>query len=235
MSVPQHDRWYRRSSSGYQTLIQLDPAPLSAALAGAEFALNRAISIAPASKNKLARLGDTVLGFEFTNLDLTLFMVIVSGSKILLKQHHEESSATWVRGTLQDFAALAVSDDPAATLINSGIEITGDSATLIALQEVIVNMDIDWEAPLVETIGDVAGHQATETLRGFFRWGKASAESMRRQTSEYLLEEGRLTPPKAELEFFFESVQSLSLKVDRLEAKVAKLIERAANGRSNIG
>ena len=132
---------------------------------------------------------------------------------------------------MEDFAALAASDDPAATLINSGIELEGRSTSLINLQQVISKMDVDWEAPLVEALGDVTGHQLAQTLRRFFRWSEGARASLKRQLSEYLLEEGRLTPPKAELEFFYDSVQSLSMRVERAQQQVEKLIAKAASSR----
>ena len=134
----------------------------------------------------------------------------------------------FVRGTLEDFAALATSNDPAATLINSGIELEGSSASLITLQQVIARMEIDWEAPLVELLGDVAGHQIAEGFRRFFRWGEDARASLKRQVSEYLLEEGRLTPPKAELEHFYDAVQSLAMRVERAQRQIEKLLAKAA-------
>ena len=134
----------------------------------------------------------------------------------------------FVRGTLEDFAALATSDEPTATLINSGIELEGSSASLITLQQVIARMEIDWEAPLVELLGDVVGHQIAEGLRRFFRWGEGARTSLKRQVSEYLLEEGRLTPPKAELEHFYDAVQSVAMRVERAQSQVEKLLAKAA-------
>ena len=72
------------------------------------------------------------------------------------------------------------------------------------------------------------GHQLAESLRGLFRWGEGARKSLKRQLSEYLLEEGRLTPPKLELEHFFEGVQTLSMQVERAQVKVEKLIAKAA-------
>jgi ubiquinone biosynthesis protein UbiJ len=121
---------------------------------------------------------------------------------------------------------LATADDPAATLINSNLEIIGNSAPLIALQQIITHMDIDWEAPLVNLLGDVAGHQLAQMLRSVFGWGQGAGKSLRRQLSEFILEEGRLSPPKAELEYFYSEVQSLSLRVDRLQSRLARLAKR---------
>ena len=175
-------------------MTQHDPALLSAALAGAERALNQAIAAAPSSHSELNALAGTLLGIEITTLELTLYIEMVTGTEVRLMSHCENETDAFVRGTLEDFAALATSDDPAAALINSGIELEGSSASLIALQQVISRMDIDWEAPLVEVLGDVLGHQLAEGLRRFFRWSEGAQASLKRQVSEYLLEEGRLTP-----------------------------------------
>ncbi len=212
-------------------MIQHDPVLLSAALAAAERALNQAIALAPTSHQELDALSGTLLGIEITSLDLTLYIDIVSGTEVQLMMHCERATDAFVRGSMEDFAALAASDDPAATLINGGIELEGRSTSLINLQQTISKMDVDWEAPLVEVLGDVAGHQLAQTLRRFFRWSEGARASLKRQLSEYLLEEGRLTPPKAELEFFYDSVQSLSMRVERAQQQVEKLIAKAASNR----
>ena len=178
-------------------MTQHDPALISAALAGIERALNQAIALSPTSHDELAGLAGTVLGVEVTTVDLTVYLDIISGTEARLMTHCELPTAAFVRGTVEDFASLASSKDPAAVLINSGIELEGNSGSLIALQQVISHMDIDWEAPLVATLGDVVGHQIAETLRSMFRWGESAHSSLRRQISEFVLEEARLTPPKA--------------------------------------
>ena len=213
-------------------MTQHDPALLSAALAGAESALNQAIALAPMSHQELDALSGTLLGVEITSLDLTLYIDLVSGTEVRLMMHCERPTDAFVRGSLEDFAALAASDDPAATLINSGIELEGRSTSLINLQQVISKMDVDWEAPLVNTLGDVTGHQLAQTLRKFFQWSEGARASLKRQLSEYLLEEGRLTPPKAELEYFYDSVQSLSMRVERAQQQVEKLLAKVAANRN---
>ncbi len=209
-------------------MTEHDPALLSAALSGAERALNQAILLAPTSHESLAELNGTLLGIEIVSLELTLYLELIAGPGVRLLSHCEDKPDAFVRGSIEDFTALIASDDPAATLINSGIELQGSSASLIRLQQVISRMDIDWEAPLVERLGDVTGHQLAESLRRLFRWGEGARKSLKRQLSEYLLEEGRLTPPKLELEHFFEGVQTLSMQVERAQIKVEKLIAKAA-------
>jgi len=209
-------------------VTQHDPALLSAAQAAAEQALNQAITLAPYSHQELDAVSGTLLGIEITTVDLTVYIEIVTDTEVRLMAHCERDTDTFVRGTLEDFAALATSYDPAATLINSGIELEGSSTSLITLQQVIARMEIDWEAPLVELLGDVVGHQIAEGLRRFFRWGEGARTSLKRQVSEYLLEEGRLTPPKAELEHFYDAVQSVAMRTERAQSQVEKLLAKAA-------
>ena len=209
-------------------MTQHDPALLSAALAGAEQALNQAIALAPYSHQELDAVSGTLLGIEITTLDLTVYIEMVTNTEVRLMAYCERDTDAFMRGTLEEFAALATSDEPTATLINSGIELEGSSASLITLQQVIARMEIDWEAPLVELLGDVVGHQIAEGLRRFFRWGEGARTSLKRQVSEYLLEEGRLTPPKAELEHFYDAVQSVAMRVERAQSQVEKLLAKAA-------
>jgi ubiquinone biosynthesis protein UbiJ len=157
---------------------------------------------------------------------LEVFAVVEPEGRLHLTSYCEQPCSVRVRGGLSDFLALTTADDPAVTLINSDLEIIGNSAPLIALQTLVGNMQPDWEAPLVEVLGDVAGHQLANLLRQVFSWGQNSSKSLRRQLSEFILEEGRLSPPAAELENFYQEIDSLVLKTDRIESRLKRLAQR---------
>ena len=205
---------------------------LNGILRGAEIAINQALKLAPKSQIELDRLQQSVVAIEITTFEFSFFVKIDSDSHVRLMTHFEQTPTIFVRGSIEDFSALVTSNDPASVLINSGIEVEGNSSTLIAFQKLISQVEIDWEAPLVAILGDVIGHQFAQAFKEFFTWREITNSSIRRQVSEYLVEEGLLTPPKAEQEHFFYSVQSLSLKVDRLEARVLGLVKRAAQNRT---
>jgi len=78
----------------------------------------------------------------------------------------------------------------------------------------------------VGALGDVAGHQLAEMLRNAFAWGKQASASFGRQLEEFIHEEARLSPPRLELEDFYRDVQALSLRVERLESRSARLRAR---------
>ena len=72
-------------------MTQHDPALLSAALAGAEQALNQAISLAPHSHQALDAVSGTLLGIEVTTLDLTVYIEMVTGTDVRLMAHCERA------------------------------------------------------------------------------------------------------------------------------------------------
>jgi ubiquinone biosynthesis protein UbiJ len=128
-----------------------------------------------------------------------------------------------IRGNASDFADLATATDPTAALINGHLELQGDSAPLIELQKILAGLDMDWEAPLVNAFGDIAGHQLAQALRGLFSWGQQASASFLRQLEEFIHEEARLAPPRLEVEDFYQDVQQLNQRVDRLQARIRQL------------
>lgn len=200
----------------------INPTVHTAALAALEAALNRALSLSPGSADSLAALEDCVFALHCTAPKVDFYLQ-PQGDQMRLMGLYDGPVTTSIRGEASDFTELAASKDPAATLINGRLELVGDSAPLIELQRALSQLDIDWEAPLVNTLGDVAGHQLAELLRGAFSWGKQASAGLSRQLDEFIHEEARLSPPKLELEDFYRDIQDLGLRVERLESRARRL------------
>lgn len=208
----------------------VDPTLHTAALAALEAALNRALALSPQSLEYLQELDDCVFALDCTAPAIEVYLH--PGARgIRLSGTHEGPVTTRVRGEASDFTELATSKDPTATLINGGLELEGDSAPLIELQKILASLDMDWEAPLVSTLGDVAGHQLAQMLRQAFSWGKQASASLTRQMDEFIHEEARLSPPRLELEDFYGDVRELEQRVERLQSRAQRLRQRIAKQR----
>jgi len=203
----------------------INPTLHTAALAALEAALNRALDLAPGSKAQLEPLADSVFALHCTAPLLDVYLQPES-TGIRLMGLYEGPVTTSVRGEASDFTELATAADPTAALINGRLELEGDSAPLIELQQILAGLDMDWEAPLVATLGDVAGHQVAQVLRGAVSWGKQASSSLARQLDEFIHEEARLSPPRLELEDFYRDVQDLGQQVDRLQSRTDRLRQR---------
>lgn len=203
----------------------VDPTLHTAALAAVEAALNRALALSPHSKADLAQLEECVFALHCTAPSMSIYLH-PGAHGIRLTGFHRGPVTTSIRGKAADFTELASSSDPTATLINGALELEGDSAPLIELQNILAGLDMDWEAPLVDSLGDVAGHQLAQVLRRAFAWGKQASASLTRQLEEFVHEEARLSPPRLEVEDFYGDVQELGMRVDRLESRTERLRQR---------
>jgi ubiquinone biosynthesis protein UbiJ len=200
----------------------IDPTLHTAALAALEAALRRALDLSPHSKSALAQLEDCVFALHCTAPSMDIYLH-PGAQGIRLAGIHLGPVTTSIKGRAADFTELATSSDPTATLINGGLELEGDSAPLLELQHILAALDMDWEAPLVDTLGDVAGHQLAQLLRHAFAWGKQASTSLARQLEEFIHEEARLSPPRLEVEDFYRDIQELGLRVDRLQSRTERL------------
>ena len=203
----------------------INPTLHTAALAALETGVNRALQLAPATARELEQLQDCIFALHCTAPEVDIYLQPAAGG-IRIMGIHEGPVTTSVRGEASDFAELATAKDPAATLINGALELQGDSAPLIELQKTLAALDMDWEAPLVEALGDVAGHQLAQMLRSAVGWGSQASSSLTRQLGEFIHEEARLTPPRLELEDFYRDVQDLGQRVERLQSRTERLRRR---------
>jgi ubiquinone biosynthesis protein UbiJ len=203
-------------------MASINPTLHTAAISTLEQALNRALRLDPRSGEQLSPLVDQVFHFDCTNPELEIFL-LPDTSGIRLMGYWDGDVTTGIRGQASDFAELASASDPAAALINGQLELTGESGPLIELQSVMKGLQMDWEAPLVNSFGDVVGHQLAEGLRGMFGWGQQASSSFARQLEEFIHEEARLAPPRQEVEDFYSDLEQLNLRVDRLQAKMSRL------------
>lgn len=206
---------------------EINPTLHTAALAAVEATLNRALALSPGIEGALEPLEDCVFALHCTAPKVDIYLQ-PRDQQIRVMGVYDGPVTTSVTGVASDFSELAMSADPAATLINGDLELQGDSAPLIALQRALSGLEVDWEAPLVDALGDVAGHQLAQLLRSAFNWGRQASRGLTRQLEEFIHEEARLSPPRLELEDFFEDVQGLVMQVERLESRVARLRRRVA-------
>lgn len=211
---------------------EINPTLHTAALAALETAVNRALELAPGSVGTLEPLQDCVFALHCTAPTVDVYLQPDNG-QMRLMGIYDGPVTTSIRGEASDFTELATSSDPAATLINGNLELHGDSGPLIELQKALSHLDVDWEAPLVDTLGDVAGHQIAEMLRSAFSWGQQASRGLSRQIEEFIHEEARLSPPRLELEDFYRDVQELGMRVERLESRTARLRRKLRALREN--
>lgn len=113
---------------------------------------------------------------------------------------------------------------------HSAIEISGDVALAQQLAAIAKDLEIDWEAKLAEYLGDVPAHAVGRRLRGLSSWLKHVGNSFLADAEEYAHYEAAIFPNKDEAQYWKDSVDSLRMQCDRLDARLARIEQ--ASGRS---
>lgn len=203
--------------------MQHDPAIIAGVTLAIEAAINEAISLSLGTREALSQKAGICIAIHCSSPQVSVYFFVNDEGSVSLQNYSESETTVSLSGSWRDFQAVAAADDVAGALVNSNITVTGDTTALIEIQQIVSDMDIDWEAPLVASLGHVAGHQLANALRGFWRWRTDSHRRISRQVSEFIIEEGRLSPSKHEIDAFLSDVDDIVLKVDRLESRIKRL------------
>lgn len=199
----------------------------TAVIAGLETAINAALQLDPATRLKLQQLDQHVFLLHCQAPELSLYL-IPTADEVRLCGYFDGPADTTLTGKVSDFAELASAADPANTLINGKLELHGDSQALITLQKILRQLDLDWEAPLADLFGDVVGHQLGRSLRRGLGFGLKTLRGFRRQVDDYIVEESELLPARWQTDQFFNEVDQLAMRSERLDAQLRKLRARLA-------
>ena len=195
----------------------------TAALAILERSMHQAIKLDRSKCSGLRALSGCAFLINITEPSLTIYLVIDSIGQPRLQSIYEGEITTSISGTASDFFVLILSEDPGTELINSPLEISGESNRLLEISQILKNLDLDWEASLTEYLGDILSHRIGSSVRRVHQWNKLIKDSLLRQIGEYIHEEARLSPSKRELEDFYTDTQRLMLATDRLDSLTKKI------------
>lgn len=196
-----------------------DPTLKTALAVAIENIVNTALRYDPGTRFALAELSG-VIAIECTKPEMTLYWQIHSeGIKVL--GHYELSPTVRIKGSLPALMQLMMQQQ--SNLANSGVEVYGNTALLAQLQNILKQLDIDWEMALNKVFGDVIGHPIAELIRKKAAWTEYQAQQIPPSLGEYLSEELRSTPSQPELEKFYKDVDSLRMNTDRLSARIQQL------------
>lgn len=209
----------------------IDPALHSALARGLEVSLNRALRYDPGSQIALGRLAGRWLKVELRKPDLQLYCGF-SSAGIQLFSYREEPADCTLTGTAPAVASLLWREQH--SLAGSGVEITGDVGLLHKLQQILAELELDWEQLLYETIRHATTPAAADVLSApITRFLRASAAQVRHHAQvapdwlqDYLTEEIRLLPSPHEVAAFATDVDELRATTDRLEARLRKLCQQ---------
>lgn len=198
---------------------------LRTALLGAlEQLLNHALRHDPGSRQRLLALLESPLAICILPQQWT-FYLHAGEDGLRLLSYCEEPPALQLRGT--PLAMLAMTWGDHAVFAQGRVSMHGDETLAQALQQVISQLELDWEAALAEATGPVAAHFLGNRAREAFKWRRDAHESLRLQLEEFIHEESRLLPGRNEVQAHMEDITQVQQQFEQLELRLNRLQTQA--------
>ena len=193
----------------------------SSAFEAAEKLINAALEYDPATQRQIAALEGKLLLVESTLPPLRVAIEATSAG-IMLHSNWQDSADTTISGSLLAMLSLAVNSNEQISFAGTGISVNGDLDFLIKINQLMHNLNVDWEAALAAIIGDIPAHILADTLRKSSTAAMQASRRAKSAAAEIAQEELRLTPSTAEYQDFSDQVRQLSSEVERAAARINK-------------
>lgn len=170
---------------------------------------------------KFAQLQGKVIAFEFTELDLTLF-IFPHNEGVQVQYLYEGQADTTLQGSPLAFINMSLGDST-DSFFSGEIRIKGDIELGQQFKRIFDQLDLDWEEWLSGYTGDLVAFKAGSLVRHLNSWGKDTLKILQLDAREYLQDEGQLSPHSAELCDFAEEISQLRDHTARLQARLERL------------
>lgn len=185
-----------------------------------EAALNRALALDPDTRAALAPLDGQRLQLHLESPPLAM-EVRVDGESLRVGPVQGDEPDLSVRAgigaLLGQLPMFRAGGAPVGRM-----RISGDAELARTLQRLAEGFDPDWEQPFAEALGPVIGPQVAKTLRRGFSEARVQAGGFAKASADYLSEESRDLVPRPEQQAFFDDVDTLRDRVERLAARLAR-------------
>lgn len=194
-------------------------------LQGLEKAINATLALDDTIQDQQTALRGRVLKLIVTPPAFDFF-ILFHDKGVRLEATWPGEADTTLQSSPIGYLRLAIT--PASkvhTLFHDAVIISGDVALGSKVKQLFETLDIDWEGHLAKVTGDVIAYQCGSLIRQGIRYKKHFTESMRHNLTEYLQEECTLMPPREEVNDFCNAVDTLSLDVERLSARIQHIIQ----------
>lgn len=195
----------------------------------AETTLNALLARDPAAPARLSRLAGSRLLFRLERPHLAIVLAFDAHG---LSLGHAEADAETIADAVVEvdseaLGSLLGGESIERLMFNGRLAVRGRTQLLEQARDLLFDLDLDWEGELAKWLGDTPANSLAEGLRRLARWGVRTRQELQADIGEYVIEEARLLPGRAQLEAVRDHLTELEMATDRLEARLARLVRLA--------
>ncbi|MBB3183816.1 ubiquinone biosynthesis protein UbiJ [Halomonas fontilapidosi] len=204
-------------------------------LAGLERTLNALLARDPAAPSRLARLTGQRILLRLEQPALALAIHFHPGGLDLIRPDLTDETAFAEEGfdavvelDAETLGELLGGASVERLMFQGKLAVRGRTHLLETTRDLLLDLDLDWEAELARWLGDIPAHRLAEGLRSLSRWGLRTRQELCADVGEYVFEEARLLPGRHQFEAMRDHLTEVEIATDRLEARLERLRRRLA-------
>jgi ubiquinone biosynthesis protein UbiJ len=185
-----------------------------------ELGINKALARDPVVQRRLAQLAGQSLRLTLTFPVMSLGVVLEAEGISLVPAETMEQPDCEIEGAPADLLALLL--DPQQAFENR-VQLKGNTQLATQLRDLAQQLDLDWGGLLGDCLGDPVAQLLLNLLAKGRRVASEASSHLLDDLDNWLHEEIRVQPCKAELEDQFDQIDQLRLDAERLQARVERL------------
>ena len=187
-------------------------------------ALNRALALDPDAASRLAALEGRTLRVHLRGPGLALTLGVQDGALTIGPPAADAALRVGLTPGALLKLALARGD---GALAPGAVEIAGDAELARRVERLAREFRPDFEQAFADSFGEVSGVPLARAFAAGLAAVRRGAQHGAEDGADWLRDEARLTPSRAEVEDFLDAVDALRERADRLQARVDALAARA--------
>lgn len=193
-----------------------------------EVALSRYLALDSHSEQYLTPMAGKVIELRIDTFGSSLFLCPGTDTIRILDSYPAAADAT-LSGSLSSLGLMGLSATPMRSLFKGEVHLAGDVQLARKFQRLFEKLDIDLQGKLARVTGERLARQLGDFVRGGKRWTGQSLHTLRLNLEEFLQEETRELPAKAEAELLFRGIDGCRNDCDRLAARLDRLAATSDN------
>lgn len=187
-----------------------------------EPAINQYLGLAENYKSLMAPLAGKVIAIEISDLGQTIYFC-PGEERLQILENHTEAVDARLKGSLASLGMMGLSATPMHALFKGQVSIEGDTLLAHKFQSLFSKLDLNLSNRLAAFTGAEVANRLTALFTDSRAWTEDTLHNFRINLEEFLQEETRDLPAKAEAEIQFQRIDQLRTDSDRLEARLERL------------
>ncbi len=189
-----------------------------------EAALNRVLVLDPDTQAELGKLDGRRVSLTLAAPALAL-QVNVAGQRLVVGPVQSEEPDLGVSASLAGVLGQLPFFRSEKTAPVGKLRINGDAELARQLQKLSQQFDPDWDKPFADLLGPVFGPALARGVRQAFSFTQHAGAELVQSAAEFVTEESRDVISRAELEAFYDDVDALRDRAERLASRISRLAE----------